>query len=137
MSYKPLLRAFEGKLKCAELMARQKGMDFSVEDDTTATEAGLLKGALRWTANVTGDLEANTSPAGGNYNEGYLYVILSNSPSFRCFFSFGCEERAHRPHLRIRCGHCGGPFADRLGENRPGAAEPPHQCGQNASAIVH
>lgn len=47
MSYKPLLRAFEGKLKCAELMARQKGMYFSVEDDTTATEAGLLKGALR------------------------------------------------------------------------------------------
>eukprot|EP00597_Dinobryon_sp_UTEXLB2267_P002513 CAMPEP_0170059442 /NCGR_PEP_ID=MMETSP0019_2-20121128/1716_1 /TAXON_ID=98059 /ORGANISM="Dinobryon sp., Strain UTEXLB2267" /LENGTH=737 /DNA_ID=CAMNT_0010264689 /DNA_START=629 /DNA_END=2842 /DNA_ORIENTATION=+ len=62
MSYKPLLRAFEGKLKCAELMAKQKGMDFSVEDETTATEGGILKGVLRRAGTVNDiDLEMNAS----------------------------------------------------------------------------
>jgi hypothetical protein len=63
MSYKPLLRAFEGKLKCAVLMAKQKGMDFSVEDQTTATEAGRLEGVLRRRAGTSNhiDLEMNAS----------------------------------------------------------------------------
>jgi len=66
MSYKPLLRAFKGKLKCAELMAKQKGMDFSVEDDTTATEAGLLKGTLRRSRTLNEiDLEMNANSSEG------------------------------------------------------------------------
>jgi len=42
-SFKPLLRIFEGKLRSAELMAKRKGLDFIVEDETTATDAGLNK----------------------------------------------------------------------------------------------
>mmetsp|Transcript_30767 Transcript_30767/g.42093 ORF Transcript_30767/g.42093 Transcript_30767/m.42093 type:complete len:831 (+) Transcript_30767:70-2562(+) len=60
MSYKPLLRIFENKLKCAGLMAKQKGMDFSVVDETNSTEAGLLQGALRWTTPASEDLEMNS-----------------------------------------------------------------------------
>jgi len=40
MSFKPLLRIFEGKMRSAELMAYNKGLEFVVEDKTTATDAG-------------------------------------------------------------------------------------------------
>ena len=38
MSSKPLAGIFEGKLRSAELLAKQKEIEFSVEDQTTAIE---------------------------------------------------------------------------------------------------
>jgi len=41
MEYLPLLRLFDDKLNWARLMARSKGIAFSVEDATDATESGF------------------------------------------------------------------------------------------------
>jgi len=60
MSMKPLLRIFEGKMRSAELLAKRKGLEFVVEDETTATEAGILKTLDRSRASED-DLEIDCS----------------------------------------------------------------------------